>query len=140
MKENRLKHVRDDLGSISQARLAEFIDISVNKIRDAESGKTKISTEIATAVEKRFGYNLRWLLTGEGPPKGTEDEEESKLGVVSETPQLWRVDKKPMRQATSHNFSPEQWEVINLLMHYGNEALFEDLKARLLKIKHAMEE
>jgi phage repressor protein C with HTH and peptisase S24 domain len=67
MNESRLKIIRDDLGEISQAKLATQTGIPLHKIKDAESGKVKISTEIAKILEDNFNYSFRWVLTGEGP-------------------------------------------------------------------------
>jgi len=67
MKENQLKIIRHDLGGISQAKLTTMTGIPLHKIKDAESGKVKISREIAKIMEEKFSYNFRWVLTGEGP-------------------------------------------------------------------------
>ena len=69
MEENRLKIVRKELGSISQSELADLIGIPSHKIRDTETGKVKISSAIATAIEEKFNYNFRWVLSGEGQKK-----------------------------------------------------------------------
>jgi len=124
---------------MSQARLAEFIGISANKIRDAESGKTKISSEIATAIEKRFGYNFRWVLTGEGLEKGDASVDHIRPKSYStESTQVWTVNSGNILDDMNTNLSPAQQEVVRLLLHYGNEAIYEDLKKKLLKIKAVM--
>jgi phage repressor protein C with HTH and peptisase S24 domain len=69
MNENRLKTIRTELGGISQAKLAANVGVPAHKIKDAESGRVKISTEIAQLVEEKLGYNFRWVMTGEGPKK-----------------------------------------------------------------------
>lgn len=69
MEENRLKIIREEQKVGSQAKLAETTGVPLHKIKDAESGKTKISTEIAAIMEEFFHYNFRWVLTGEGPKR-----------------------------------------------------------------------
>ena len=70
MEENRLKKIRDDLGGISQAKLATKTGIPLYKIAYAETNAAKISHEIAKLLSEKFNYNLAWILTGEGPMKG----------------------------------------------------------------------
>ena len=69
MEENRLKIIRKDLDGITQTKLSELLGISLHKIRDAESGKTKITPEIARAIEEKLNFSLKWVLTGEGQKK-----------------------------------------------------------------------
>jgi transcriptional regulator with XRE-family HTH domain len=139
MEENRLKIIRDDLGGISQARLAEFIGVSINKVRDAESGKTKISTEVATALEERFRYNFKWVLTGEGEPKGESPKRPPHEFIEEAAPKTWVQSASSILNSETVNLSPHQRRVIELLLRYGNEALFADLEVRLLRIKQVMD-
>lgn len=69
MEENRLKIIRNEQDGISQGDVAEITGLPLYKIRDAESGKTKISIDIAEAMEEKFGYSFRWVLTGKGPKR-----------------------------------------------------------------------
>lgn len=64
----RIKTIREDLDGISQAKFANLLDIPAHKIKDIESGKIKISVEVALLIEEKLRYNFRWLLTGEGDP------------------------------------------------------------------------
>lgn len=66
MDKNRLKQIRDELGGISQVKLANLIGVSADKIRGMEIGRVKISSEVAQALEKKLHYNFQWVLTGEG--------------------------------------------------------------------------
>ncbi|MCE5265696.1 MAG: helix-turn-helix transcriptional regulator [Deltaproteobacteria bacterium] len=70
--ENRLKIIRDDLGGISQAKLADLVGLPVYKIKYAETPGVKISHEIAQVVDEKLGYRLHWVLLGEGPKKKDE--------------------------------------------------------------------
>ncbi|MDZ4185774.1 MAG: XRE family transcriptional regulator [Desulfuromonadales bacterium] len=69
MEENRLKIIRREQGGINQQELADFAGVPLHKIKDAETGKVKISAEIALAMEEKFNYSFRWVLSGEGPRK-----------------------------------------------------------------------
>lgn len=40
----------------------------MHKIKDVESGKTKLSAGLASIIEEKINYNFRWLLTGKGEP------------------------------------------------------------------------
>jgi hypothetical protein len=67
--ENRIKIVRNNLGGISQAKLADILKIPTYKIKYAETADAKISHEIARALEEKLGYCFAWTITGDGPMK-----------------------------------------------------------------------
>jgi len=69
MEETRLKIVRDELGGMSQAKLANYLGLPAHKIRDIESGKVKMSLDIAKAVEEKFGFSSLWMVSGVGPKR-----------------------------------------------------------------------
>lgn len=56
------RHQKD----LTQTQLAESIGMKQTQIRDIEIGKVKVSVEMALQIEKKFGLNMRWLLTGDG--------------------------------------------------------------------------
>lgn len=62
----RLKLIRRNLNGISQAKLSKKLGIPSHKIKDVESGKTKISVEMAEIIEEKLNYSFRWILTGKG--------------------------------------------------------------------------
>lgn len=62
---NRFKIVRELLG-LTQAEFGEKLGFKLNKIRDIEIGKQKISPEIAIDIENKFSIAFKWLLTGMG--------------------------------------------------------------------------
>ena len=62
----RLKKIRLKMGGISQANLSKQLGIPVHKIKDIESGKIKLSVDLALLLEEYFNFSFRWLLTGEG--------------------------------------------------------------------------
>lgn len=80
MDENRLKIIRDDLGGISQAKLADITGIPLYKIKYAETSTAKISREIAKRIDEKLGYNHLWVLTGEGKKLTKQDHHSSAKG------------------------------------------------------------
>jgi transcriptional regulator with XRE-family HTH domain len=76
-KGSRLKNARKQIG-FTQDKLAKSIGLKQANIRDLESGKVKISTLHALALEHVHNLNAQWLLTGEGEmffQKGNFDKE-----------------------------------------------------------------
>jgi hypothetical protein len=63
---NRMKLIRDYFRIETQSKLSELLELPIYKIKDVESGKVKISVEIALLLEEKFNLNFKWLLTGEG--------------------------------------------------------------------------
>ena len=68
----RLKTARENHLRLSQQRLADTLGVPVHRIKDIETGKTRISVELALLLEDKFHLNLRWLLAGEAPMIGAE--------------------------------------------------------------------
>ena len=64
----RLKKVRENLG-FTQEQLGERLGFKWSKIKDIETDKQKVSTEIAEELEKIFSISGWWLLTGQGEMK-----------------------------------------------------------------------
>jgi len=62
---DRLKKIRAYL-NLTQEEFGVPLGLNQTKIRDLESGKVKVSTLHAIAIEKIHGINIDWLLTGEG--------------------------------------------------------------------------
>jgi transcriptional regulator with XRE-family HTH domain len=87
MGSQRLKEVRKSLG-LTQSQLGEKLDIPWHRIKDIESGKQKVSPDLAERLEEIFSINGWWLLTGNGqmsllpPPFPEKDEQHipKKLG------------------------------------------------------------
>ncbi len=94
MEENRLKIIRDDLGGISQAKLAINTGIPLYKIAYAETNAAKISHEIAKLLSEKFNYNLAWILTGEGPMRGKGESDHGQDKQPSATP-IYNKDTLP---------------------------------------------
>jgi len=62
---SRIKEVRLHLG-LTQKALAESLSVKWYQIKDIETGKTKVSAEIAAQLCEKFAINAEWLLTGNG--------------------------------------------------------------------------
>ena len=61
----RIKEVREMLG-LTQAAFGERLGFKWSKIKDIETGKQKLTPEIAIDIEKKFSIDFKWLLIGEG--------------------------------------------------------------------------
>ncbi len=61
----RLKEVRKHVG-LTQEKFGEKLGLKQTQVRDIESGKQKVSTELAELMEKYFYISGWWLLTGKG--------------------------------------------------------------------------
>ncbi len=68
----RLKKIRKELKISSQIQFARELSVSVHKIKDVEGGKIRLSAEVASLIEDKYGYAMRWLLAGKGPEKLSE--------------------------------------------------------------------
>ena len=66
----RFASIVDDLktAGVSATEIASAIGISKSAISKAKSGGTKsLTAENLIALEDRYGFSLRWIVTGEGP-------------------------------------------------------------------------
>lgn len=77
MQAERLKEIRNNL-ELSQSRFGAFLGIPQTTYANYESGKAAIPDQIKIKL-LNMGYNINWLLTGEGPmyvdlPKKEKDE------------------------------------------------------------------
>lgn len=63
---DRLKLIREAAGNKTQVEFAKEIGFPLHKIKSIEAGKTKISVEMALAIEEKFNFSFRWMLTGRG--------------------------------------------------------------------------
>lgn len=61
----RLKGVREYL-KMTQQEFGSGIGLSWFQVRDLESGKKKLTPELAYDIEKKYSIDFRWLLTGGG--------------------------------------------------------------------------
>lgn len=68
----RLKEFRLDLG-LTQQELGEALGFQWHKIKDIETGRLKLSAEIASLIGEKYSINGWWLLTGKGSMKVEEN-------------------------------------------------------------------
>ncbi|OGU18147.1 MAG: hypothetical protein A2076_06030 [Geobacteraceae bacterium GWC2_53_11] len=73
----RLKTARESLG-LSQKAIAESIDTNPQTWRIYEAGKSVPGGNVLEALA-RMGFNVNWLLTGEGPMRLSEGEKKRLL-------------------------------------------------------------
>ena len=67
----RLKTIRNHTG-LSQQKLANVLDIKVTVINHIENGTQKsFSYDLAYKLNQKYGYNIHWMMTGEGRIKDT---------------------------------------------------------------------
>jgi SOS-response transcriptional repressor LexA len=66
----RLREIRKTLG-LTQEKFGEKIGLKQSQIRDIESGKQKVSVEIAEEIEKIFNIDAGWLVFGKGTMTAT---------------------------------------------------------------------
>ncbi len=82
---DRFKFIRKVAGNLTQKQLCDSIDIPEHRVKSIESGKTKISTDIALALEEKFNFSFKWILTGKGDMY-TQEIVSKKVGNGSESP------------------------------------------------------
>lgn len=63
---NRIRDIRKELG-VTQTEFAHRLGMKWFRLRDLESGRLKTTEEIAKLINREFGNNYRWILTGEDP-------------------------------------------------------------------------
>jgi len=95
---NRLKIIRDQLG-LTQEELGKKLGLNRLNVTNLESGKVKISTLHALAIEHVLNVNKEWLLYGKGNPlidrPETHAETAEDTRVVAEHQDLIKKFKKP---------------------------------------------
>lgn len=64
----RFKEARKDAG-LTQEKFGDEIGLKQTQVRDIESGKQKVSPELAELIEKNFYISGWWILTGNGNMK-----------------------------------------------------------------------
>lgn len=127
MLQERLKTVRESIGK-SQKEMAEALGVGLKSWQVYEQGGSVPGGNVFESLV-RLGFNANWLLTGEGEMRRDRDVYRAggpDVAIVVEP-------------ATPFAQDAESEELCRLLKRYGNRALVEDVKARLLKIKAVVE-
>lgn len=68
----RLNYILDRL-RLGPSAFADKLQIPVGKIKSIKYGKVRMSAEIAVLIEQVFGFDFRWLMTGQGNPYSKKD-------------------------------------------------------------------
>lgn len=72
----RLNFILSEM-QIGQQAIADALQVPVHKIKSIKIGKVKFSTELALAIEQKFNFSFRWILTGEGDPYIKENDKKT---------------------------------------------------------------
>lgn len=127
----RLKKVREILGK-GQKEMAESMGINYRTYQNYENALSDPSWSACESLVK-LGFNANWLLTGEGEMRrGTAaspgaDHSGDVTAMIAADPAA------PFAQ------DAESEELCRLLKRYGNRALIEDFKTKLMKMKAVVE-
>ena len=123
----RMKIARESTGK-GQKEMAQLCNASYRMWQAYEVNDNQPKAEVIESLVK-LGFNANWLLTGEGEMKrGT-----TVAGPATASATSVSDPGEPFAQ------DAESEELCRLLKRYGNRALVEDVKARLLKIKAVVE-
>ena len=105
---------------------AERMDISKGAFSRIWNEGTVPGPEHLRRIHEKTGYSIDWMLTGQGPEKRGEKGEQAPATGVNEASQ-------------GYGLAPEMVELVRLLDRYGNKALVENVRERLMKIKQDTE-
>lgn len=101
----RIKKIREELLDLTQEGFGEPLGFKWYKVKDIESGKIKVSPEIATLIENIYSFKFEWLLTGKGPMKKEE------LSAGAESSHLNKDAKDSSPQTESETAKADQIKI-----------------------------
>jgi transcriptional regulator with XRE-family HTH domain len=120
------------MGGASKRSFAEKCGISEGALRSYLKGETTPDLDTLHAIADVGGCTLAWLAAGQGTMKRGDLNSQATAAVAPQN-----VAELGHGYVTPR--SPEVEELASLLETYGNKALMADMKARLMKIKAAVE-
>ena len=123
------KRLKQVMGDDSNRSFSLKCDISEMTMRRYLLGDTFPPIDTLDKIAQVSGYELGWLASGKGHAKPVEQRD-----YGDET-----GGKECACKPDQDTADPELAELMRLLKRYGNEALKDDLKLRLLRIKTALE-
>ena len=91
--EKRLEFLR---GNKTQKQFAELLNIDKSYIQKYEKGIVKPSTNFYTSLVNKLNVNINWLLTGNGEPYQTNENNQELLKRIRE---LERLNKSLTKNA-----------------------------------------
>lgn len=110
--------------------MASKLGVHKNTLGSYETGKSLPDSGVLNKLlDMHPEINPIWLLTGEGEIKRSES-----AGALSAPPSTAAGS-----QTGDSSLDAESEELLRLLKRYGNKALVEDVKKRLINIKRATE-
>ena len=77
----RIREIRKSAG-MTQAEFAQRLGVMWYKVKDLESGRLKITEELAKKINREFHINYKWVLTGEEPKEQVWHEETGPLYIT----------------------------------------------------------
>ena len=122
----RLKVVMAGESNTSFAKKCELAEGTIRRYLRGDAFPPLDTLEVIAQIS---GYELGWLASGKGHAKPVEQRD-----YGDET-----GGKECACKPDQDTADPELAELMRLLKRYGNEALKDDLKLRLLRIKTALE-
>lgn len=105
----RLKKAREHLG-LTQKELGEKLGFQWHKIKDIESGKLKLTPEIAENIDNFYSIDGWWLLTGKGKMLLKEKGSAPVQTSTNDTYQIKRLTCKVSAGAGNHVESIDEFE------------------------------
>lgn len=134
----RLKIAREALGK-TQKEMSSLLDLSANGWQPYERGTSIPGGKVIEGLAK-LGLNLNWIMTGKGEMwerkgGGVSQHASNNVGIIQSAGTV----SGSITQGGGEKLPEDIQELCELLQRYGNKTLKDDLKARLLRIKEAME-
>lgn len=98
----RLKRIRHSLG-MSQDELATKMGYEKSSIGNAESGRTKLSSNLIVSLVKTFNVNVEYLLEGHGDMFIDNKSDEQLAQVLDEVLEAWIEAIQRVRAKVRYN-------------------------------------
>lgn len=135
---DRVKNLRKAQG-LSQKDFAEMLNLSQGFISKVEINRAQFTIEHIVSIANIFDVDLNLLLTGEvsaqhKKPSSISQHASGNTGII----QAGVTSGSSITQG-GDKLPEDLLEIVDLLQRYGNKAIKDDIKARLLRIKEAIE-
>lgn len=126
MKE-RVKFIRKN-ANLTQKDFADILNVSKPTIESYEYGRREVPDRTISDICREFNVNEEWLRTGSGEPyiEMTEDEEIAAWVARVLKDREETIQKRLLKLLTQ--FSENDWNAIEILLHKGETLLKEQNK------------